>query len=298
MPRNVGGVYSPPVGTYGVSGTPISSSAYDTFINDLSAEITNSLNVQGTAPMLATLNMGSFKIVNAADPIAATDVATKEYVDGSIPPGMVMAYAYLSSAPAGWLLCDGSSLSTTTYANLFTAINYAYGGSGANFNLPDFRGTFLRGQDQGRGLDFQGNRATGAYQASYLINHFHGVGDPGHAHGVSDPGHTHGASTGGHSHGVNDPGHFHSGGFSTSSGFFGLGSSSPFNSSVNTGTSATGISIQAVGNLGVSVSGAFTGIGIFVSGTGVYVGNVTTGAVNFGSETTVQNYPVLWCIKY
>lgn len=38
----------------------------------------------------------------------------------------------------GWLLMNGASLSTTTYAGLFNIYGYTFGGSGANFSLPDF----------------------------------------------------------------------------------------------------------------------------------------------------------------
>lgn len=41
-----------------------------------------------------------------------------------------------SSAPKGWLLCNGASVSTTTYSALFAKIAYSFGGSGANFTLP------------------------------------------------------------------------------------------------------------------------------------------------------------------
>lgn len=41
-----------------------------------------------------------------------------------------------STAPKGWLLCNGASVSTTTYAPLFAKIAYSFGGSGANFTLP------------------------------------------------------------------------------------------------------------------------------------------------------------------
>jgi microcystin-dependent protein len=44
-----------------------------------------------------------------------------------------------ASIPTGFLLCDGQSVSTTTYAALFAVIAYTYGGSGANFNVPDLR---------------------------------------------------------------------------------------------------------------------------------------------------------------
>lgn len=47
-----------------------------------------------------------------------------------------------TTAPNGWVLCDGSSYSTTNplYTALFAAIGYTYGGAGANFNVPDLRG--------------------------------------------------------------------------------------------------------------------------------------------------------------
>jgi microcystin-dependent protein len=60
-----------------------------------------------------------------------------------IPAGTITQGLYTSLA--GYLLCDGTSYSTTTYAKLFAVIGYNYGGSGASFNVPDFRGMFLRG---------------------------------------------------------------------------------------------------------------------------------------------------------
>lgn len=50
-------------------------------------------------------------------------------------------------APAGTLFCYGQSLAVATYADLFAVLQYAYGGSGANFNLPDCRGRTLAGKD-------------------------------------------------------------------------------------------------------------------------------------------------------
>jgi len=44
-----------------------------------------------------------------------------------------------ASIPSGFLLCDGTSYSTTTYAALFAVIAYTYGGSGASFLVPDLR---------------------------------------------------------------------------------------------------------------------------------------------------------------
>jgi phage-related tail fiber protein len=55
----------------------------------------------------------------------------------------------------GWLLCDGREVSRSTYPALFAAIGTAWGiGNGATtFNLPDMRGRFLRGVDNGAGRD-------------------------------------------------------------------------------------------------------------------------------------------------
>lgn len=62
-----------------------------------------------------------------------------------VPSGAIMPFAALLSSPQGWLLCDGTGYSTTTYAALYTAIGYSYGGSGATFQVPDLRGYFIRG---------------------------------------------------------------------------------------------------------------------------------------------------------
>ncbi|MBL7773186.1 MAG: tail fiber protein [Chitinophagaceae bacterium] len=63
-----------------------------------------------------------------------------------IPAGTIMAYGG-TTIPNGWLLCDGALVISTTYPNLFAAIDHNFGGSGGNFNLPDLRGRFLRGVD-------------------------------------------------------------------------------------------------------------------------------------------------------
>lgn len=63
-----------------------------------------------------------------------------------------------STPPEGYLECDGSALSRTTYAALFAVLGTTYGqGAGATasttFRLPDLRGEFIRGWDHGRGID-------------------------------------------------------------------------------------------------------------------------------------------------
>ena len=69
--------------------------------------------------------------------------------------GVISGFAQ-SSAPTGWLICDGATLNGdgTSYENLWNAIGTTYGGSGiSSFLLPDLRGEFLRCSDQGRGVD-------------------------------------------------------------------------------------------------------------------------------------------------
>ena len=71
-----------------------------------------------------------------------------------VPAGMVNAFAG-TTAPTGYLICDGSAVSRTTYADLFAVVGITYGaGNGTTtFNLPDLRGEFIRGFDAGRGVD-------------------------------------------------------------------------------------------------------------------------------------------------
>ena len=98
------------------------------------------------------------------------------------PVGSLQAYAG-ASAPTGWLMCDGSSYSTSVYPELFSVLGYTYGGSSGNFNVPDLRGRMPIGA---------GNDGTAANNATRTRG---GKGGdtrmPQHNHGVTDPGHGH-----------------------------------------------------------------------------------------------------------
>jgi microcystin-dependent protein len=67
-------------------------------------------------------------------------VAWQQLVESSsnsiVPTGALLPFAG-SVAPAGFLLANGASVSTVTYAALFSIIGYTYGGAGASFNLPN-----------------------------------------------------------------------------------------------------------------------------------------------------------------
>ena len=94
----------------------------------------------------------------------------------SNPSGMVQYFA-MSTAPTGWMKANGAAVSRTTYATLFTAIGTVFGvGDGSTtFNLPDLRGEFIRGWDDGKGTDT--GRVFGSSQADEFKSHTHTIYD-------------------------------------------------------------------------------------------------------------------------
>lgn len=108
---------------------------------------------------------------------------------GGVPPGTVVAFAgRIADVPQGWVLCDGRSLSRTgLYARLFSAIGLANGSpDGNSFNVPDYRGRFLRGVNNASGRDpdvnsrtqplgsnNSGGDAVGSLQDDELRSHHH-----------------------------------------------------------------------------------------------------------------------------
>lgn len=90
----------------------------------------------------------------------------------AVAPGVVMFFAS-GNLPSGWLKANGAAISRTTYADLFAVIGTVYGvGNGSTtFNLPDLRGEFIRGWDDGRGIDT--GRTFGSAQADDIKSHNH-----------------------------------------------------------------------------------------------------------------------------
>ena len=105
----------------------------------------------------------------------------------AVPTGSVHMMA-TTTAPSGYLKCNGAAVSRTTYSDLFDTIGTTHGaGDGSStFNVPDLRGEFVRGWDDSRGVD--SGRSFGSSQSSANKEHNHTatatstVTDPGHNH--------------------------------------------------------------------------------------------------------------------
>lgn len=127
----------------------------------------------------STLTLGSSKLKVKDAGITSTQLATDAVItakiqDGAVtsakldagavsvlmPTGSIMSFAG-SSAPTGYLLCDGAAISRSTYSTLFGVLSTTYGsGDGSStFNIPDLRGRVIAGQDDMGGSS--ANRLTG-----------------------------------------------------------------------------------------------------------------------------------------
>lgn len=97
------------------------------------------------------------------------------FVKDTNPIGTVLALAH-TTIPAGYLECNGVAISRTTYSSLFAVLGTTWGaGNGTTtFNLPDFRGQFLRGYDNGRLVDIFNDggaaRVFGVHQPSKSLH--------------------------------------------------------------------------------------------------------------------------------
>jgi microcystin-dependent protein len=98
-----------------------------------------------TATQLATDSVITAKIQDGAVTSAKLDAAA---VSVLMPTGSIMPYAG-TSAPTGYLLCNETPISRSTYSALFAVIGTTYGvGDGSStFNIPDLRGRVIAGQD-------------------------------------------------------------------------------------------------------------------------------------------------------
>lgn len=194
------GVYVPTVGgtanaitlTTGYSVDAYAAGQKFTFIAAQTNSSTATVAVDGLAAKNITGPAGA---TLAAGQILASALVTIQY-DGTqfqlqtetpvaIPVGFVGAWP-MTTVPSGWLECDGSAVSRSTYSALFNVYGTAYGvGDGSTtFNLPNYKDYFLRGFDAS-GTDVSGRTdrgdgttgaAVGTKQAQATKHHSHAAG--------------------------------------------------------------------------------------------------------------------------
>ena len=146
-----------------------------------------------TATQLATNSVINAKIQDGAVTAAKLDAGA---VSVLMPTASIMPYAG-SSAPTGYLLCDGAAISRSTYSTLFGILSTTYGAgdSSTTFNIPDLRGRVIAGQDDMGGAS--ANRLTG--QTDGVNGDTLGGSGGTETHTLSTaqmPSHTHGVNTG------------------------------------------------------------------------------------------------------
>jgi microcystin-dependent protein len=161
-------------------------------------------------PLSSTTMNANFALLQSQ--ITALQAGTGIGPDGgtltvpTTPSGTVVAFpGPVANIPAGWVLCDGTQYNATTdptYAALFAAIGTANGGVAGTkeFNVPDYRGYFLRGLDSTAvgandpnvasrtAANTGGNTGAnvGSLETDGFASHSHGVTDPGHSHLYGD----------------------------------------------------------------------------------------------------------------
>jgi microcystin-dependent protein len=178
-----------------VAGTKIVDFATATISVAVAVAIAGTLAITGSTSFDAT---ASAAVINSTGVVNAGTTVQQAGSD-LLPAGSIIAYGG-SSAPTGWLLCDGSSLVRTDYAALFTAIGTTYGSAdGSHFSVPDLKGRVPAGKEAsatrlttaGSGVDGGTLGASGGTQNVTLLT----ANLPSHTHtfttGTESAAHTH-----------------------------------------------------------------------------------------------------------
>jgi len=215
-------------------------------------------------------------------------------IDTNTPVGMISIHAG-SSAPTGWLLCDGTSYGSASYTTLFSVIGQTFGGSGSAFAVPNLKGRVVVGIDASQS-SFDTRGETGG-----SMSHQHAASNSGntsiaHNHAI-DPPSTGSNEAGDHGHNItahshyDDHSHYADHSHSINPGETGTSSSShAHNTNANSSNAsrATGTSAVALGSHthGVDSSSHSHNVNIatFTSANANGAG-ITTGNSNYSATT-------------
>lgn len=142
----------------------VQSSSITVRVGGNSTDIAGVVCLQSLPPVGSTVWCFQLGPMLMAIGIQATAATTQ-----SLPAGSMVDFA-AATAPAGWLLCDGTAVSRTTFAALFGVIstNYGVGDGSTTFNVPDFRGKVPVGSGTGAGLTARTLAATGGAETHVL----------------------------------------------------------------------------------------------------------------------------------
>jgi len=177
-----------------------------------------------------------------------------------VPLGGVIDYPVSSAPSSNWHLADGTAISRSIYATLFTLIGTTFGvGDGSStFNLPDYRDRMSIGAGSTYGIGATGGEATHTLTNSEVpaTGVTVAITDPQHTHTATDSGHSHGVTDPGHSHGVNEGTNATAGTrFTTATNNIGTGS---------TNSATTGLTVNSAN---ANVTNASSATGITAAGT-------------------------------
>lgn len=190
---------------------------------------------------------------NGSSWVTILDEALYAPVANGNPTGALIMYA-ASAAPTGYLLCDGSAVSRTTFSALFAVIGTTYGvGDGSTtFNVPDLRGRAPIGVGTGTGLTARTLAGTLGEETHLLTGAESGVPVHNHtqnAHTHTQDAHQHTANTGTNAGYVEGGGGFtfDVGGanVTTGGGGYGIQSKTALATATNQSTTATNIATTA-----------------------------------------------------
>ena len=158
------------------------TNADGTQVNSNFTSVVNFLNTE-TIQRDASIAFTAIPSLPAVDPTTDNQVVSKAYVDNYTPAGVITQYGG-TTAPTGWLLCQGQAISRVNalYTRLFTAIgtNYGIGNGSTTFNVPNLQGRIPVGKDATQ-TEFDALAETGGSKTSTLTtanlpSHQHCVG--------------------------------------------------------------------------------------------------------------------------